>query len=1037
MTTTDTTARTTPKRRLDFKEIDNIAIGACPGVLQHFAPDGKVRGSEWDAMCPARKHKELGTFKFNFAGPRAGAWADFGAGEAGHGVIAYARYCLGVSMREAAEAVADYLCIGSTSPEMPRPRQAHAPRPLQKPAAELGTFDPATPVPQIPREDGRGFIKTTASWLYRNAEGNGVFFIVRTTGPDGKGFRQIFKGPDGEWKFRGLSGVTPLYKLPDLLAKPDAPVMFVEGEKTADAAARLFPEFAVVTSRGGASNVPSTDASPLRGRSVFVIGDADEAGRRFSAAAFDAARAAGAVSVDILTPPSGVPAGWDLADPFPDGVQPRAWLDAQLSPAEPVETDAEPEIEEVAEPEGDGSDNFDALISFLDGQAQADEDDGEVLEVDTLPASSDVKNVDFNDEVHNTSSGHSIDWTIDGDVGVPGWRTMDGRTQRFFEQVSKKGEVTQEWRDVGPAARVVAFAATESGDHAARLVEILDRRGRVVEVLVEDALLSEQSLGALARRFAEAGAPIDPAKSTQLDFARYLLLQAPDVEARIVERSGWHGDEYLMPDFRPLGTSHMRHLPPPDQKRLTGYKTSGDLDGWWRTLKLTEGNTRMVFSVCVSLAAPLLKELRGENTVFHLFGDSGDGKTTALRLGASVWGNPDRDRDVVSSWRATDASLERVALCRSDNCVFLDELSEANSATVRDSAYLLGNGRTKEKATTGGEARYFRIIGLSTGEVSLEAKIKEAPGRPIDLHEGAKSRFVDIPSVSLSGSVKGIVERLNGPYAFSRDVVKALDAGISKNHGHAGPEFIRRLTEEYGAMTDAQEIFQETCREFSAIYKSKAGAQASQEERVLDRFALVATAGRLASRLGVIPYCESEVLRAVMSCAGDHLARRGAGQGEDLGIVGKFRKFIIQHAQGSFLHLDQSIGDPNRAPTRSFGWSRDGVLYLTRETLAEALDVHPSSTRHAKALAAAGLLMTERDGDKTRLTVRATLHADVAARYYAVPYAAAVSGEAEAETVSTFELFDAACWPKLNDIGWLEREAELEAITAGKLSWQG
>lgn len=137
------------------------------------------------------------------------------------------------------------------------------------------------------------------------------------------------------------------------------------------------------------------------------------------------------------------------------------------------------------------------------------------------------------------------------------------------------------------------------------------------------------------------------------------------------------------------------------------------------------------------------------------------------------------------------------------------------------------------------------------------------------------------------------------------------------------------------------------------------------------------------------------------------------------------------------MHLDQSIGDPNRAPTRSFGWSRDGVLYMTRETLAEALDVPPSSTRHAKALAAAGLLMTEQDGDKTRLTVRATIHAEVAARYYAVPYAAAVSGEAEAETTSTFELFDAASWPNLTDLEWLEREAELEAISSGRASWQG
>jgi putative DNA primase/helicase len=378
-----------------------------------------------------------------------------------------------------------------------------------------------------------------------------------------------------------------------------------------------------------------------------------------------------------------------------------------------------------------------------------------------------------------------------------------------------------------------------------------------------------------------------------------------------------------------------------------------------------------------------------------------------------------------------------VALTRADGCVFLDELSEANAATVRDSVYLMGNGRTKEKATADGEARHFRIIGLSTGELSLEAKIKEAPGRPVELHEGAKSRFLDIPSTPLVGSIRGVVERVRLEHASSLGLISAIDQIISENYGHAGPEMVRRLAEDPRRMLEAQSIFDETRREFCSIYEQKIGQLGSQEARILARFAMVATAGRLASRMCVVPYCESEVLRAVMSCAGDHLARRGAGQGEDLGVVGKFRKFIIQHAQGSFLHLDQSVGDPNRVPMKSFGWSREGVLYLTRETLAEALDVPPSSTRHAKALAAAGLLMTEKDGDKTRLTIRATLHAEVAARYYAVPYAAAVSGEAETETASTFELFDAACWPDLKDLAWLENEAELEAMSSGRANWQG
>ena len=91
----------------------------------------------------------------------------------------------------------------------------------------------------------------------------------------------------------------------------------MEGEKTAEAAARLFPEYAVVTWAMGSKAVGKTDWRPLAGRNAVLFPDADEPGRKAMVAVRKALERAGASSVAIVDLPSGLPPGWDLADPLP------------------------------------------------------------------------------------------------------------------------------------------------------------------------------------------------------------------------------------------------------------------------------------------------------------------------------------------------------------------------------------------------------------------------------------------------------------------------------------------------------------------------------------------------------------------------------------------------------------------------------------------------------------------------------------------------------------------------------------------------
>ena len=76
----------------------------------------------------------------------------------------------------------------------------------------------------------------TATYDYRDEQGNLLYQACRKTP---KGFSQRAPAPGGGWLW-SLSGVRRvLYRLPELLAEPDATVYICEGEKDADNLAAL------------------------------------------------------------------------------------------------------------------------------------------------------------------------------------------------------------------------------------------------------------------------------------------------------------------------------------------------------------------------------------------------------------------------------------------------------------------------------------------------------------------------------------------------------------------------------------------------------------------------------------------------------------------------------------------------------------------------------------------------------------------------------------------------------------------------------
>jgi putative DNA primase/helicase len=176
-----------------------------------------------------------------------------------------------------------------------------------------------------------------AQWCYRNADGHQLFWVQRVNRSGGAKYFLLVIWLDGGWHtvtkrdaFRAdWPEPRPLYRLPDLGARLNAPVVIAEGEKAVDAAAELLGEnYVAVGFRNGAKSANKSDWAPLRGRRVVLLPDNDDDGAEFAQRVSRELRQVGVDSIAVCRPPEDAPEKWDIAD----GRDHDGWgpLDAEL-----------------------------------------------------------------------------------------------------------------------------------------------------------------------------------------------------------------------------------------------------------------------------------------------------------------------------------------------------------------------------------------------------------------------------------------------------------------------------------------------------------------------------------------------------------------------------------------------------------------------------------------------------------------------------------------------------------------------------------
>lgn len=508
--------------------------------------------------------------------------------------------------------------------------------------------------------------------------------------------------------------------------------------------------------------------------------------------------------------------------------------------------------------------------------------------------------------------------------------------------------------------QVVAKTRDERNGEWGRLLEWCDDDGERHQWAMPLELLEGDGTD-VRRELARLGLQISSNQSERSLLAAYIKVIPVEARARCVGRLGWNDGVFVLPSGAVGGSDELRvfqnsHTVEP------AYSVAGTVAQWRENVSaLANGNSRLSFAISVAFAGALA-DITGEDSGgFHFRGASSSGKSTTLRVAASVWGNPSQ---YIRLWRGTVNGLEGMAAMHNDGLLILDEISQIDPSAAGDAAYMLANGQGKVRAQRNGMARppqRWRLFFLRAGEESLSAIMARVGKRT---SAGQEIRLADIEADA--GAGMGVFENIHG-HQNPASIAGAIKAAADKHHGAVGFAWLENVARD---RPELAATMADSIADFVAdIVPADA---ASQVGRVARRFALAAVAGELATHYGLTGWPQGEAMRAARECFYAWLeAFGGNGNREGRAILEHVQAFFEKHGASRFesMHAKDDQHIYNRA---GFFWNKeDGsreFLVLGQAFRSEICDGFNERTVK-RVLIDAGILVPGKDGQPTA-TVR-------------------------------------------------------------------
>ena len=529
----------------------------------------------------------------------------------------------------------------------------------------------------------------------------------------------------------------------------------------------------------------------------------------------------------------------------------------------------------------------------------------------------------------------------------------------YFVDEDKNG-ISQK-RFISSPVLVVAKTRDNSSNNWGVLLKWKDDNGKEHTQALSMELF--QTDGAdLRKALSYQGVMIAPDQRARNLFQCYLMSYQTGEYALCVDRVGWHDDVFVLPHEQ-IGKSNGDLIVYQVNNALDNrYQSKGTLEQWRSNVaQLAKNHSLLAFSLCTAFAGQLLDPLNQQGGGFHIKGGSSKGKSTALNLASSVWGNP---KQFYRTWRATGNALEHTAYMHNDSFLVLDEIGDiANPKELGNIVYMLANGIGKGRMTkqiTAKPMHQWNVIFLSSGEKSLKDIMNEQ-GQKTKL--GQEIRLADI---DIDQSECGIFDCID----FAEDAPKQaieLSKRMADCYGVAGIAWLEYLTSNKSKRMDEARELLDQYRQVLTVNQSQ-----GHIVRVANYFALVATAGELATKANITGWKTGTAFNAVQKVFNQWLGSfEQVGDYENREIVAHVKAFFEANESSRFEAITPDPDNIERINNRVGYWKIENgekIFYVFPEQFKNEICKGYDSRKAARALLAYNLL--EHDADKNQKTVR-------------------------------------------------------------------
>ena len=288
-------------------------------------------------------------------------------------------------------------------------------------------------------------------------------------------------------------------------------------------------------------------------------------------------------------------------------------------------------------------------------------------------------------------------------------------------------------------------------------------------------------------------------------------------------RLGWQKDgSFLLPDSHiRLDTHQELKLFPAEglDPIMRSLRTGGTWEGWLQVAEMLREHPLAMLAIYTSVASVLQHITRCSNFAIDWSNETSSGKTTSLRVAASVWGYPadDDDEGFIYSWDSTKVWVERAAGFLHSLPLILDETKRVkNKQHVADVLYDFCSGKGRGRGTLQGvqTSQSWNTVLLSTGEQRLTSFTNDG---------GTRARVLAVQGAPITG-----------PPETARVVADSVKSRLHNHYGHLGRRVVEYLVYHRDAWDSFREAFETRRDNYANIANTAVGGRLAAYVAAID-----------------------------------------------------------------------------------------------------------------------------------------------------------------------------------------------------------